>query len=477
MTSKWSTALSTLAFVLFGSSAARAEWVAKESPTGNALVQVQCLTTTSCWIAGVGGVVLHSSDGGEQWEEVDSGAPANYGAWNGLSFVDENTGWFSGLRIISRTPDSGETWKGATMGPGPFDDPPFQNALWAISSQLAWSVGADLYDVGGGSVLGVPSFWIHGVDGDGEFQNYTQRVIPTLTGIFYDIEFVGTQDAWAVGYSDQPVKTGIVYRVQNASAEDPLITPQAFAQDLSLEGISMIDTQQGWIVGEAGLILRTNNGGVAWSSQPSGVTDDLWDVHFVDSANGWAVGEAGIIMSTKNGGSSWQNTTWSATAHLTSVHFLSADFGFAVGSSGTILKWEEPTCDDTEECGGGPGGGAGSGGAQAPGVGGEGGRAGEGGASAEAGMGGDGSREPGGAGESSSAGDGAGPGPSTGGTANDGGVSAGANAAVDPSDRVSRQSEGCGCRTTSGSSPKSAAVLALLAGLALLRRRGSGRLV
>jgi photosystem II stability/assembly factor-like uncharacterized protein len=476
MTAKWPTVALTSAFVLCGSEAARAEWVARESPTGNALTQVQCLTTTNCWIAGVGGVVLHSTDGGEQWSEVDSGAPPNYGAWNSVSFADANAGWFAGLRLISLTPDAGESWTGAAIGaPGPFDDPPYQNALWAVSGELAWAVGADLWDVGGGDVLGVPSFWVHSVDGQGELQDYTEWVIPTLGGIFYDIEFVGTEDAWAVGYSDQPVKTGIIYRVQNASAADPLITPQSFGQDLSLEGISMLDKQQGWIVGEAGLIMTTKNGGVAWSSQPSGVVDDLWDVHFVDAENGWAVGEAGIIVSTTNGGTSWQKTSWPATAHLTSVHFLGTDFGIAVGTAGTILKWREESCPGAETCGGGGdglggagSGGAGSAGAPEVGVGGEG--------APDPGAGGDSAQLPGGAGESAGAGEGAGAGPSAGGNES-GGASPSEGGDPSSSDSVTRQSEGCGCRVPSGSSPRGMAPLSLLIGLACLRRRARGRLV
>lgn len=471
MTAKWSAATLIAAFALSSASPARAEWVAKESPSGNSLVQVQCLTTTNCWIAGVGGVVLHSTDGGEHWDEVQSGAPANKGAWNSVSFADENAGWFAGLRVISRTPDAGKTWVGAGLGGGSLDDPPFQNALWAVSSQVAWAVGADLWDVGGGKVLGVPSFWLHSVDANGKLQDYVEWGIPTLGGIFYDVEFVGTEDAWAVGYSDQPVPSGIIYRVQKASAKDPLITAQAFGQALSLEGISMLDKQEGFIVGEAGLIMHTKNGGVTWTSQPSGITDDLWDVHFVDADHGWAVGEAGMIASTKNGGSSWQKTTWSEVDHLVSVHFLSTDFGLAVGTSGTILKWAEPPCGVGTECQAGAGG-DGSAGSTDGVAGGDGDTSGgsasggsaetsdvsgadpaAGSASVEAGAGGERQEVPGGA----PSGDG--------GTASSNGGSS----------KLARESEGCGCEVTSGSGPSGALALAL-AGLALLRRARRSRL-
>ncbi|OIP41039.1 hypothetical protein AUJ95_03885 [Candidatus Desantisbacteria bacterium CG2_30_40_21] len=35
-----------------------------------------------------------------------------------------------------------------------------------------------------------------------------------------------------------------------------------------------------------------------WSVQESGTTTDLFSVHFVDANNGWAVGDDGLILHT-----------------------------------------------------------------------------------------------------------------------------------------------------------------------------------
>ena len=448
---RWLAALAT-AGVLTGPAAAQARWVAKDSPTSNALVQVQCLDESNIWVAGVGGVVLHSSDGGEHWDAVDSGAPLNQGAWNSLSFVDEATGWFAGLRVTARTSDAGGSWQGALIGGGSLAAPPFQNALFAVTSQVAWTAGADLYDVGGGNVLGVPTLWRQSVDADGKFQDYTEWVQP-IGGIFYDLEFIGKDDAWAVGYSDQPDPGGIIYRIQKAST-DPIITMQPSGVDVSLEGISLVDEQQGWIVGDSGLIMRTKNGGASWTSQVSTVSDALWDVDFVDADRGWAVGEGGVIVSTKNGGAAWQATTWRGGEQLTSVDFLNVDLGFAVGASGTILKWE-PDCADAARTGGDCA------------------DAGAAGASASGGDGGLGTApgEPEG-GQGNSGGDPQ----ATGGATSTGGASvagdgASSDGTIDAKATAARSSAGCGCRTSSAPAGSGAFALGLLMGVTALRRR------
>jgi hypothetical protein len=56
-------------------------------------------------------------------------------------------------------------------------------------------------------------------------------------------------------------------------------------------------------VGDFGTILHTSNGGEAWGMQSSGTSNLLWSVYFADPAHGWISGEKGTILATENGGS------------------------------------------------------------------------------------------------------------------------------------------------------------------------------
>lgn len=93
--------------------------------------------------------------------------------------------------------------------------------------------------------------------------------------------------------------------------------------------VKFIDTQNGWIVGKGGVILKTTDGGQHWVPPLSSPTStDLFGVDFIDANVGWIVGEGGEIWKTANGGQSWTSQTFSMTQgytyHLTSVLVLSS---------------------------------------------------------------------------------------------------------------------------------------------------------
>jgi len=66
-----------------------------------------------------------------------------------------------------------------------------------------------------------------------------------------------------------------------------------------------IDASNGWSVGDNGEILRTRDGGVSWTKQPTGLTTRLTTIRFSDANNGWAAGDAGALLRTTDGGARW----------------------------------------------------------------------------------------------------------------------------------------------------------------------------
>jgi len=68
-----------------------------------------------------------------------------------------------------------------------------------------------------------------------------------------------------------------------------------------LLGVHFIDKEEGWAVGNKGVIIHTRDGGKTWVSQDSGAIDPFLDVYFIDSKRGWAVG-FGPIARTEDGG-------------------------------------------------------------------------------------------------------------------------------------------------------------------------------
>jgi hypothetical protein len=101
-------------------------------------------------------------------------------------------------------------------------------------------------------------------------------------------------------------------------------------------GIHFVDAEKGWVVGDHGTILYTQDGGENWLIQVSQTEAHLSGVYFVNSITGWAVGEQGVILSTNDGGEVWKPQTQDKT-NLWSVYFGDAKTGWVTGENGTIL--------------------------------------------------------------------------------------------------------------------------------------------
>ncbi|MCX6149367.1 MAG: YCF48-related protein [Ignavibacteriales bacterium] len=98
-----------------------------------------------------------------------------------------------------------------------------------------------------------------------------------------------------------------------------------------LAGVSFTDANNGTVVGQYGIILRTTNGGTTWLLQPSGTANDLNGVSFTDVNNGTAVGDGGTILRTTNGGITWTSQLSDKIYLLNGVFFTDANNGTAVG--------------------------------------------------------------------------------------------------------------------------------------------------
>ena len=55
------------------------------------------------------------------------------------------------------------------------------------------------------------------------------------------------------------------------------------------------DANNGTVVGDAGVILRTTDGGNTWRSQSGGAGTDLRAVFLTDPMSGWVAGNGGIL--------------------------------------------------------------------------------------------------------------------------------------------------------------------------------------
>ena len=105
--------------------------------------------------------------------------------------------------------------------------------------------------------------------------------------------------------------------------------------------IYMVNSLNGWVVGDGGIIAHTINGH-NWFEQTNPNQYSLFGLFFPDENNGWAIGSGGIIVHTNNGGANWNVVGVGLTSNsLTGVHFTSPTNGYVVGNDKTLLKYGE----------------------------------------------------------------------------------------------------------------------------------------
>ena len=107
----------------------------------------------------------------------------------------------------------------------------------------------------------------------------------------------------------------------------------------SLSDIFFLDSENGWVVGSQGTILRTSDSGGTWVRQDSGVKTKLAKVIFTDVENGWAIGNLGVILHTSDGGDTWELQRSESTLELDliGVNFADEQTGWVMAERGSIL--------------------------------------------------------------------------------------------------------------------------------------------
>ena len=123
---------------------------------------------------------------------------------------------------------------------------------------------------------------------------------------------------------------------------------QSYVSDFPLNGVSFVDDQRGWVVGEYERVLNTEDGGKTWQKQTTRhqfartrLVNDNRRVVFVNENEGWMAGTDGSISHTQNGGAQWNmqdsripNINGHVKETINGIHFSDNKRGLAVADIG-----------------------------------------------------------------------------------------------------------------------------------------------
>jgi predicted outer membrane repeat protein len=109
----------------------------------------------------------------------------------------------------------------------------------------------------------------------------------------------------------------------------------------NLRGVSYIDAQNGFIVGDNGTIIKLTQNGTVWQFKRANTTKNLNKVYFLTQNVGYIIGRNAVILKTVDGGENWLKVyedTPATDINLYDLVFTSSENGFAVGEGGRIMK-------------------------------------------------------------------------------------------------------------------------------------------
>ena len=254
----------------------------------------------------------------------------SYGQWNQITFpsnedlfmvrfVSENTGWVVGENFVYKTTDGGNNWETQDSVMGSWCE-----ALCAIDSLTV--VYAD-------SPRGIRR------TSDGGTTWYT---VDSEDYYYYDFKFVNNLLGFAACGSVSSIDSGIVRRTIDGGETWTSIASVYFPNDgYDFDGISFVDSLNGWAVSYKGWVYNTTDGGFSWSFQDSVGLSNYFqyvpcrDIQFTTLDSGWVVGglhSEALSARTTDGGQTWVTEILSGCS-IREIEMISSQVGWFAGTN------------------------------------------------------------------------------------------------------------------------------------------------
>jgi photosystem II stability/assembly factor-like uncharacterized protein len=296
-----------------------AQWYQQNSGTNQNLYNVKFINKNTGWTLGDAGIILKTTNGGNNWINVPNPSIIAGGILGGLCPVDSNVVYVSGgHEVILKTTNGGTNW--IEIRNGPYGTGTGFEAVYFLNKDTGWFCGAMrvLRTTNGGlSFDSAGIFWgsLHDIYfkdfynglicGDGRVfkttdggMNWFNSNVPTLGyyPMFMRLGVAEKNYIFVSGYN----RVG-VYKSSDFAATwikiDSTTTIGAY-------GIYFTNKNTGFAGSGANMLFRTTNGGFNWYQENTaiGILFFISAINFVNDSVGWYVGGSGKIMHTTTGG-------------------------------------------------------------------------------------------------------------------------------------------------------------------------------
>ena len=275
------------------------------------------------WITEIGGITLKTIDGGINWTSQVTYDYNDYVYLYGTTFSDANTIWSTDFfGKIRKSVNDGKTW---TVAYNLDVDDPLNKNLYRIFSSIYF------VDAKNGWAVGDKGLMVSTNDGG---KTWTLRKDIIFSDPFYDIFFINSKIGYATSYGREYFQT---------TDGGTKWTKKDVGINLDLSKLTFIDENNGFGIGDEGIVMKTTNGGVKWDKL-RGNQDRYLSVSFINANVGFRAGTKGLIEKTTDGGKTWKTQNSNTTNIINSIQFIDENVGFMlngttyIGISSSVLK-------------------------------------------------------------------------------------------------------------------------------------------
>jgi photosystem II stability/assembly factor-like uncharacterized protein len=261
------------------------------------------------YLAGGGGTVLKTADGGETWQSVSDGQKHHYVA---VQFFGPQHGYLlTNQGELVQTTNGGQQWK------------PVKDTAAVRKSPAATPTGATGPQTRKDS-LGLSK------------PRPPRHLALQANAMHFFNQKEGVVAGNLVSLRDRK-QWGVLLKTANGGLTwDTLYRKEGAV----FSAVAFPTRNAGYILSSGGQVLRTGNGGTSWQAVQAVQGHGLRGVYFLNANTGYVVGGSGkgVLLKTTNGGLTWQPQPLSSPNFLQTVYFKNEKTGYVGGGQGSLLK-------------------------------------------------------------------------------------------------------------------------------------------
>lgn len=329
--------LFTLLFIVYPCAFAQWEWQ-YPLPTENDLEDVFFVDELKGWAVGENGTILHTSDGGTNWELQVSNTTLRL---RSVIFTDPLTGWIVGGEtypipgeyIILYTDDAGDEWTIQAAA-----EASCMKSVFFTDAVNGWSTGSDgalLHTSNGGmdwisqwngsptvdfnELFFVDSLngWIASEQGLYKTTNGGINWFLQMEGPFLSVYFISQTEGWVTNWGSGMGYSYVFHSLDAFNTYDTVTSCFVYEASCAYYSVSFHDPGHGgllqsycpwngWLGPCSYGLLLTQDGGITWeNAELPGSNIELNSVHFTPDGKGYLVADDGVILRSAGWNEPW----------------------------------------------------------------------------------------------------------------------------------------------------------------------------